>query len=1262
MSQKKYLNRKSSTTAGPENLVDGKYSLKDLVDIEALEKMFRRFSEINGFATGLISYPDQELLIATDWLDICKRFHRADPRSKSDCQQTILELTSELNRSRELNIRQCRNCLVSGATPIIIEDVHLANLFTGQVLLEEPDLESFRNQGREYGYDVDAYLEALAEVPVVTGRELSMAISLLSDMVVALAGQALKHLRSYHVGSPSGDSLSFYGTLFDSIPLGICNHQIVYNGSGEAVDYRLLDINPRYEKILELSRNEVIGKRVTEVYGTGEAPYLETYAKTAETGIPVQFETYFPVMEKHFAVSVLPSGQGKFITVFEDITARKIDEKRIKHLNQVLLSIRNVNQLITHQKDRKALIRRACELLTERGYNSAWLVLLDEERKPVDSASCGRGEELNTLLKQMEEGKFNRCARLALEKPGVIMIDDPGSVCGDCPLLRFEKGVKAFTSRMEHDGKIYGLISVEIPSDHSLEKEEQELFREVVDDIAYALHSVELEEKRRRTEQELKSSREDLRITLQSIGDAVIATDRDGNIVRMNQVAEKLTAWKADEARGENLTRVFNIVNAKTRKPELNPVYRVLEQGETVGLANHTMLIARDGSEYQIADSAAPIRDSQGNTTGVVLVFRDVTKDYEIQEALKESKERLELALRGGDMGTWDWDVRTDEVKYDRRWAEMVGYTLEEIEPHIETWESLVHPEDLKGVYKKLKAHLDGKTDFYRAEFRMKHKSGEWVWILDRGRVFRRDMDGNPLRVCGIHLDITRRKQAEQELRKREKRFRSIFDTSIDAIIIFDTEGFIVETNPAAARLYGYEKGEMSGLSGRDIVNPDYHHIFDDFREQLKQSGRFHAESVDVRKDGSAFNVEVRGSSFIYMNKPHLLAIVRDITERKRAEEEMHRRQKLESLGTVAGGIAHDFNNLLMGIFGNIEMAQMGLQENHKSVIHLNEAHQTLESARRLTSQLLTFARGGSPVLETVDLRHLLEGTVTFNLRGSNVSPRFDLPDDLWMVKADRGQIGQVIANLTINAKQSMPAGGNLYVTARNVGEISEEIASQLSGEFVKITVRDEGTGIPPDLLDKIFDPYFSTKQTGSGLGLAVVHSIINRHDGYISVESTSDIGTTFTVYLPADSSGRGEMREKYGEGEEKLQKPVHILLMDDEEIIRKVGTRMLESCGHTVDTAVEGEDALEKYSEAARIGQPYDLVLMDLTVPGGMGGREAAERLLEQDPAARIIVSSGYSSDPVLSRYLDYGFSGMLAKPFKIKELKREIFRVMDK
>ena len=389
-----------------------------------------------------------------------------------------------------------------------------------------------------------------------------------------------------------------------------------------------------------------------------------------------------------------------------------------------------------------------------------------------------------------------------------------------------------------------------------------------------------------------------------------------------------------------------------------------------------------------------------------------------------------------------------------------------------------------------------------------------------------------------------------------------------------------------------------------------------------------------------------------------MASITRDITSRKRMENELLKVEKLESLGILAGGIAHDFNNILSAILGNVSLAKLLVQPEEKLYTYINNAETACARARDLTQQLLTFAKGGAPVKKTSSIAQLLNETAGFALRGSNVRCEFQIAEDLWTAEVDEGQISQVIHNLVINADQAMPEGGALKVRAENILVNGQQNIPLPEGKYIAVAVSDQGIGIPKEYITKIFDPFFTTKQKGSGLGLASCYSILVNHGGYITAASEPGAGSTFTFYLPASAE---KIEHKEVAGEVNSDGKGRILVMDDEDIIRDMAQELLSGLGYEVELAGDGAEALNRYQEARASGAPVDAVIMDLTIPGGMGGEEAIQKLLAVDPEARAIVSSGYSNNPIMADYKKYGFSGVLAKPYKIAELSAVLQSVMN-
>jgi nitrogen-specific signal transduction histidine kinase/CheY-like chemotaxis protein len=375
----------------------------------------------------------------------------------------------------------------------------------------------------------------------------------------------------------------------------------------------------------------------------------------------------------------------------------------------------------------------------------------------------------------------------------------------------------------------------------------------------------------------------------------------------------------------------------------------------------------------------------------------------------------------------------------------------------------------------------------------------------------------------------------------------------------------------------------------------------------------------------------------------------RDISEKKRGEEEMLKWHKLESLGILAGGIAHDFNNLLTAMLGNLSLLDRSPHLKDKEAERVDEALKACSRAQHLTRQLLTFSKGGSPIKKTASIEELLKDSVQFSLRGSKVRCEYAIPRNIWPIDVDEGQIHQVIDNLVINAVQAMPAGGVIHVQATNVTVSGGPGIPLPSGRYVRISIRDTGVGIPEEIRKKIFDPYFTTKQQGSGLGLAISYSVIRKHGGLITMRSKVGQGSTFSLYLPASE---GMVDSKTGRKRTCDPRTARILLMDDDEIIRDMACEMLTELGYEVAVCRDGEEAVAAYGKAHGSETPFDVVIMDLTVPGGMGGTEAMRKMLTIDPNVKAVVSSGYSIDPVMADFTRYGFVAVLPKPYGAEDV----------
>lgn len=516
------------------------------------------------------------------------------------------------------------------------------------------------------------------------------------------------------------------------------------------------------------------------------------------------------------------------------------------------------------------------------------------------------------------------------------------------------------------------------------------------------------------------------------------------------------------------------------------------------------------------------------------------------------------------------------------------------------------------------------------------------------------------LQIINEQLEEKVRERTE-ELQSSEENFRAITENAMEGIVIIGSKGEHLYANEMAAKITGYSVDELLKLNMKDVLPSDNLLVMKErLKERLEGLPRqSYPEITIIAKDGRRILIETTSSKTLWHGEAALIVIFRDISDRKRKEDELIKLAKLESLGVLAGGIAHDFNNLLTGVIGNLSLAKMYCKPDDKVYQIILEAEKASTNAKGLTYQLLTFAKGGAPVKKTISIVKLIKDATAFACRGSNTKCNFDVPEDIWAVDADEGQMNQVVYNMVINAEQSMPEGGSITVCIENASVKGENKHLIKEGEYVKIAISDTGAGISEEKLSKIFDPYFTTKKEGSGLGLSTCYSIIKNHGGYITVDSKVGTGTIFYIYLPK-SEKEISIEEKEGEGKLIYGKG-KILIMDDEDILRNAAGLLLGELGYSVDYARDGKEAIEIYKKAKDSGEPFDVVLMDLTIPAGMGGKDAIKKLIEIDPDIRAIVCSGYSTDPIMSEYVNYGFKEAIIKPYDIEQLSRVVYKVVE-
>ncbi len=757
-----------------------------------------------------------------------------------------------------------------------------------------------------------------------------------------------------------------------------------------------------------------------------------------------------------------------------------------------------------------------------------------------------------------------------------------------------------------------------------------------------------------RTEEELRESEEKCRNIFDKANDGILilhaATNR---FVEANHTICAMLGYSREE-----------IMNLGVRdihpEKDLPSVLAVLEQqmrGEKV-VAESIPVKRKDGAVFHADISASRVR--LGGKECIVGFFRDISDRKQAEEAIKVTNTRLRTLIEAiPDMILFK-DAQGRHLIVNRAAEEMTGHSREEFIG--KTVDDLLPPATAAECWKSDREAMKA-TNLIPVEEQVFEVKGRQRYV-EMVKAPMIDEGNNVIGLVAIGRDITEHKRAEEALRNSERFIRTILDSVDEGFIVVDPEFRVLIANKAY--------GEQTGVSCDAAIGRHCYEITHQSGRPCHEAGEECAVLSVLRtgEPSSAFHqhLDEKGEMLYVETKAFpikdasgsvtsVIETVNNVTEKRLLEEERLKSQKIEAIGTLAGGIAHDFNNLLQGVFGYISMAKMHLEHKESASAMLEQAESALQQSVNLTNQLLTFSKGGKPMKKTISLAPVIENSAKFALSGSRTDYRISIPPDLWMVEADEGQIAQVIQNIVLNADQAMPLGGTVSIEARNSAPPDSRLRHLLrEAPYVEIAIGDTGIGISERHLHKIFDPYFTTKEKGSGLGLATAYSIIKNHGGVIDVESRVDQGTTFRLYLAATED---RTEAPAASAPAKTVRRGKILVMDDEEVVRQVLNDLLHALGHDAVLAENGESAIRQYRDAKAAGAPFDMVILDLTVRNGMGGVAALQQLLLVDPAVKAVMSSGYSDDASTANYRSLGFKVFLKKPYHMNEL-REVLNTL--
>jgi two-component system, cell cycle sensor histidine kinase and response regulator CckA len=737
---------------------------------------------------------------------------------------------------------------------------------------------------------------------------------------------------------------------------------------------------------------------------------------------------------------------------------------------------------------------------------------------------------------------------------------------------------------------------------------------------------------------------------IQAIPDAILRLNRKGVCLEYHKAKGNGNTGQIDIQVGKNIRDIF--------PPELEKQWRksikVAFQDESLQTIEYSLLDTQ-GILQTYEARIAPCGWDE-----ITAIIRNVTEIRTADKNLRESEQRLQLAIKATGAGLWDWNIKDGTDFYSSSWLDLLGYTVDDVKGQVEFWKRTVHPDDLKLVEDALMKHVRGEAATYEIEYRKIKKSGECIWVMDLGRVVEHTPDGKPQRMIGTIIDITDRRRYSEE---RNRLITAIEQVS-ESIVITDLQGNIEYVNPYTTIASEYSTSELIGHNPRILSSGKHDTAFYQAMWNELIHGRvWHGILTNRKKNGELYEEDVtispvKDASGAILN---YIAVKRDITHELQLETQLHQSQKLEAIGRLAGGVAHDFNNMLTVVSAHAELISLKLHAQDPIHSEINLIRKMVERGSALTRQLLAFSRRLPAQSKIVNLNDILKGMSNMlpRLVAENIAIEYRLDPSLPNIRADLGQIEQVVMNIVVNARDAMPGGGKLLIATKTIDadKITSAFTQSLPpGHYVSLEIADTGTGIPKDVLPHIFEPFYTTKPVGvgTGLGLSTVLGIVKQSSGEIEIESEMDVGTIFRVFLPAVTNQKES--ESTVESVSVRGGKETILIVEDEAHILNLMSTILQSRGYNVLTADNGMAAIDLFKAT---DEPIQLIVTDVIMPK-LDGTAMVDLLKSEGNSSKVLYMSGYTTENFIHRIQDTG-SPFLPKPFNSQELLKAVRNALD-